>query len=61
MEDCLIVSYDSFSSDVATLMVARGNNNSITVLNTIRGNEASSVYNYLVGNEALEQQIKNKE
>ena len=49
MEDALIITYDANSEDVSTLVVARKEHNRIRVLNTIQGDSAYGVYNYLTG------------
>ena len=49
MEDYLMVSYDYCSSDAPTLCIARKENGSVRVLNTIRGDEAVFGYAWLIG------------
>lgn len=49
-EDALIVTYDSSPSDVPTLCIARKEKNRLRVLNTIQGNAAFGIYEYLKGN-----------
>ena len=49
-EDSLIVTYDCCPSDTPTLCVTRKEGNKVKVLNTIQGNAAFGVYEYLKGN-----------
>ena len=52
-EDCLIVTYDCYTSDVTTLCVARKEKDKVRVLNTIQGDAAFGMYHYLTGGADL--------
>lgn len=60
MEDNLIVTYDCYSPDVATLCVAKRIGEKIKILNVIQGENASHIYRLLTGNTKLENQVKQK-
>lgn len=47
--DCLLVGYDH-SSDGTALTVARNENGTVRILNTIYGDAAFGIYEYLKGN-----------
>ena len=49
MEDYLMVTYDYCSSYTPTLCVARKENGKVRVLNTIRGDDATFAYAWLIG------------
>lgn len=49
-DDSLIVTYDSCPPDVPTLCVARQEGNKVKILNTIQGDVAFGIYEYLKGN-----------
>lgn len=48
--NCLIVTYDCCSPDIPTLCVAKKDGDKVKVLNTIQGDAAFGVYEYLKGN-----------
>ena len=52
------VGFDSGGKDVATLMVARREKNNLTVINTIRGKDATEIYKKLTNN--LEKENNNE-
>lgn len=51
--NCLIVTYDSCPPDAPTLCIARKEGDKIRVLNTIQGDAAFGIYEYLKGNAYL--------
>lgn len=55
MEDCLIIGYDSCPTDITTLCVMRmrKDGDKTVVLNTIQGDEAFGIYQYLTGGAEL--------
>ena len=53
IKDCLMVGYDQSVDDITTLTVARGNHGEVKVLNTIRGDKAFGIYQYLIGNVTI--------
>lgn len=51
MEDCLIVSFDSYPLEIDTLVVARKSGEKLVVINQLWDNDAVDVYNKLIGNK----------
>ena len=47
MEDCLVITYDYDSYDIATLCVGRKEENELRVINTIQGYAAANMYDHL--------------
>ena len=57
-EDSLIVTYDCYSSDVATLCIAKKEGDKLRILNIIQGDEALLGYAWLTGNAELKASSK---
>lgn len=49
MEDCLVIGFDSHPPEVDTLIVARKSGEKLVIVNTIRDDEATELYNKLIG------------
>jgi hypothetical protein len=47
IDDCLIVAYDHYSSDIPTLSVVKKERDKIKVVNTIQGYAATNMYDHL--------------
>lgn len=52
-DNCLIVTYDFCPPDVPTLCIAKKDGDKVKVLNTIQGDAAFGMYEYLKGNAYL--------
>lgn len=52
-DNCLIVTYDCCPPDVPTLCIAKKDGDKVKVLNTIQGDVAFRMYEYLKGNAYL--------